>query len=496
MEKASLVGSLLLPPSPEGNELIELPDSVQWLEVRADLVNDLDPAWLRDRFGGKLLYSLRSSSEDGRFDGSREERIARLSRAATSYDLIDLEFERDLTNDLLNLIPAEKRLISWSGESESPVALQNRFEQLASTRAALYKLVVNAKTSADSLSPLTLLRSLNRTDVIAFSSSETGFWSRLLAARLGAPIVFGTVTRDPQSREPSVAQLIGDYGLPDLAHLRTLFGIIGSPVAHSLSPRLHNAAYRTLGLPNLFLLFPEESFADFLHGVVENEALESLGVPIKGLTVASPHKEAALELAAYCSPMVQQAGATNIFTRNGKGWKADTTDPEGAVAALRDRGIRIDRQKAAVIGCGGAGRSVAAALSREGADVTLVNRGSDRGIHARSLLGLPFVPLSKFCADDYSTLVNATPVGRNGEELPFTLKRIKAPATVVDLAYGRETTPLTYAARSQGLTAVDGYEVLLIQVRRQFRMMTGMDLPLDVAEEVLGFRPAELVAAH
>jgi 3-dehydroquinate dehydratase/shikimate dehydrogenase len=229
--------------------------------------------------------------------------------------------------------------------------------------------------------------------------------------------------------------------------------------------------------------------------MVESEKLESLEAAVMGLTVASPHKEAALDCAASISPMVRRAGATNIFIRNGKGWNADTTDPQGAVVALRNRGVAINRQKVAVIGCGGAGRAVAAALDKQGAYVTLVNRSLDRGLRAQKLLGLPFTPLAKFSADDYSTLVNATPVGRNGDALPFDLDRMAADAIVIDLAYGKESTPLMAGALSLGLRAVDGLEVLLIQVLQQFRLMTGLQMPLDMARARLGFRSGTLAAA-
>ena len=169
--------------------------------------------------------------------------------------------------------------------------------------------------------------------------------------------------RQPSLSEPTISQLIQDYGLPELPAQGDLYGIVGSPVAHSLSPRLHNAAYRALGLPGLFVPFQETSFDDFWRHMVATEPLQSFGASIKGLTVASPHKETALHSGASTSAMVQRANATNIVTRHGNGWVADTTDPEGTLLALHEHGIAIACQKAAVVGCGGAGRAVAAALT-------------------------------------------------------------------------------------------------------------------------------------
>ncbi len=486
----------MTPPSQWAGDLRTLPDAVEWLEVRADLIGHLDPEWLRSHFKGSLLFTLRSAAEGGRFDGSPDERRNLLLRAAQYYDLVDLEVERDLVPELLAGIPAHKRLISWTGDAD-PQGLRARLQQVTAFDARLYKLAPGATKNRDGFSPLAALRSSNRKDIVAFATGEAGFWTRLLAPRIGAPFVFGAVGGAQRSlSEPSICQLIQDYGLPRLPPIADLYGIVGNPVVHSLSPRLHNAAYRALGLPGLFVPFQEESFDDFWQDMVRGETLELFGASIKGLTVASPHKETALNAGASSSAMVLRANATNIFTKNGNGWKADTTDPEGTVVALQEHGVPISRQKIAVIGCGGAGRAVAAALDEMGADVTLVNRSLDRGIRARKLLGLPFVPLSDFSTADYSMVVNATPVGRNGETLPFDLRRMRTGGSVVDLTYGDELSPLIRQALSLGLTAIEGLEVLLIQVLRQFRLMTAVDMPRDLSRERLGSRARELSAAR
>lgn len=484
------------PPSSYGDELTALADSVEWLEVRADLTGDLESEWVRSYFKGKLLYTLRTRGEGGRFEGSSEDRRRRLLQAAQGYDLIDLEGERDLDSNLIRGIPPEKRLISWHGDSIAVHELSDRARKITATPARLYKLSTTSRSASDGLATLKVLRSLNRTDVVAFAAGQAGLWSRLLAPHFGAPFVFGVVgSREEGLGEPTIRELVEDYGLPRLPHLGALYGIVGSTVSHSLSPRLHNAAYRALGFPALFVPFQEDSFRDFWRDMIQSEQLEQLRASIKGLTVASPHKETALDSAASMTSMVQRAGATNIFTRNGKGWKADTTDPQGAVTAMLERGVEIRRERVAVIGCGGAGRAVAAALDLQGADVALVNRSMDRGRRAEDLLGLPFIPLADFSADNYSTLVNATPVGRNGDSLPFDVNRMQAGGTVIDLTYGRDVTPLIDRALSVGLRTVDGLEVLLIQVLRQFRLMTGLEMPMELARERLGLRSLELVAS-
>ena len=122
MIKAALVATLMTPPSPSGEELAALPDSVDWLEVRADVVGDINPEWLRRHFKGRLLYSLRSRAAGGDSLDSLPERHQRLETAALHYDRVELEADRDFTPGLLRKIPAEQRLASWHGPARDYVS--------------------------------------------------------------------------------------------------------------------------------------------------------------------------------------------------------------------------------------------------------------------------------------------------------------------------------------------------------------------------------------
>jgi 3-dehydroquinate dehydratase/shikimate dehydrogenase len=140
-----------------------------------------------------------------------------------------------------------------------------------------------------------------------------------------------------------------------------------------------------------------------------------------------------------------------------------------------------------VIGCGGAGRAIAAALQQTGSEVTLVNRGLQRGEYAMHLLGLPFVPLSEFRAKGFDVIINATPVGKDNDGFPFIIDSLEEQTLIIDLAYGSRPTPLVSAVLARGGTAIDGYDVLLVQVRKQFHLMTGLKMPDGISREtVLG----------
>jgi 3-dehydroquinate dehydratase/shikimate dehydrogenase len=487
MTQASLIATLTTLPT--GAELTALPDSVEWLEVRSDLVGDLNPEWLRNHFGGRLWYALRSEGEGGNYSDSISERHRRLKTAASLYDRVELEGNTDLSQELLAGIPIEKRCVSWYGPASDLAQLKTRFEQLSSIPAGVYKVVTNAGKMSDEFISLSLLKALGRSDTIAYSTGPLGFWTRLVALQLGAPAIFGLVPQGTAvPTEPTVNKLIDDYGLPGLPPVSEIFAIIGNPIFHSLSPRLHNAAYRAMNYPALFLPLRVESFDEFWQDVVCSRLLDSLGFPLNGMTVASPHKEAALLTAKTISPMARRAESANILVRNNGWWSADTTDPEVIYMASRERSVQVRNKRAAVIGCGGAGRAIAAALIQSGAGVTLINRGSERGLHASELLGLPYLPLPNFSAAGYDIVVNATPVGRDNDEAPFNLGTLDNEAMVIDLVYGAKPTPLVDTTLARDLIAIDGCDVLLTQVFHQFRLMTGKEMPATPAAENLGRR--------
>src|SRR6185436_17902654 len=309
-----LIATLGATPTASGAELDALPAEVTWLEVRADLVGDLDPGWLRNRFRGRLLYCLRSREAGGAFSDSLEERHRRLKWAASHYDAVDLEGASDFSAALLAQIPVQKRVVSWCGLAGTVSYLKTQFDQLATISATTYRMIIAAATIHGELTALQLLQSLNRTDTIVYADGPSGYWSRLLALQLGAPAISGMVDETHGNPgEPSIKKLIADYGLPHVSPANKLFAIIGNPIFHTLSPRLHNWAYRTLDYPALFVPLRVESFEEFWREAIQTNILDSLGLPLHGLTVASPHKEAALLKAGIVSHMARCAGSTNIL---------------------------------------------------------------------------------------------------------------------------------------------------------------------------------------
>jgi 3-dehydroquinate dehydratase/shikimate dehydrogenase len=492
--RATLVATVTTLPEGSFAPLVESLAGVEWLEIRADLVGDVDLSRLDRLFPGKLLYTLRSRAEGGGSESTPERRRRRLIDAASRYDLVDLEAARDLTPDILKAIPPEKRILSWHGPATSVDGLKAIFQKMAAVPARLYKMVPTATQPGEEIPALQLLHDLGRQDVAIFAAGASGAWTRLVAPRLGAPVVYGAAGEIPGAPgQLSIQRLREDYGLPELPPVQALFGLVGNPVTHSLSPRLHNTAYRALGIPALYLPFHTDFFGEFWLEVVESGALEAIGLPIRGLSVTAPFKEPALAVAGAESPLAGLIGAANTLVWNQGVWEAEATDPDGVVLPLRDRGLTMEGLESAVVGAGGAGRSAAAGLANAGASVTVFNRTPERGRSAADRLKLPYLPLADLDPSRFDLLVNATSLGRGGEDepLPFDIERLKPGAVVIDLVYlmDRPTRLLTEVARRGGV-AIDGREVLIDQARGQFRMMTGRELPLDLARRVAGLEEA------
>lgn len=446
--------------------------------VRADQLLEPDLPRLRARFGGALLYSLRSRAAGGAAALSAAERRRRLCNAAADYDLVELEGEGDLQPEILAAVPAAQRVITWYGAAASTTALAERFQALAATPARWYCLVPSVHTVGQTLAALRLLPHLGRHDVIVYGAGEAGTWSRPLGGCCGAPVVFGALEAEStEPGEPTVSQLVSDYGLgagfqPTTPPVR-LFGIVGARVAGSLAPRLLNQAFRQAGLAALYLPWSMPRLEDFWKELVQGEALAPLGLGLGGLTVVAPHKEAALAMATSHSALSHSAGAANLLTPvGGDGWHADSTDAQGVLEPLADLGVNLRGQAAVVIGCGGAGRAVVCGLRAAGARVVLANRSPARGRQAAATLGVPFVPLTALRGEDFAVVVNATPISAE----PRLESHQLAPSTVlVDMPYTTTPTPTVAAARAAGCRVIDGRAVLVAEMRHQLRLMTGIE---------------------
>ena len=262
-----------------------------------------------------------------------------------------------------------------------------------------------------------------------------------------------------------------------------LFGVLGDPVDHSLSPAMQNAAFAAAGLPHVYLRFRVPAVR--LAGAVR----EAKALRMGGLNLTVPLKEAVLPLLDGLTAEAERIGAVNtvVFGPDGR-TRGDNTDGEGFLRALR-RCVTVRGARTVVIGAGGSARAVGVALVRAGAaTVTIANRTAIRAERlAERLIRLgggttvETVPLAALARggglDDVSLVVNATPTGLGPTSIAIRHAATPRECLFVDLVYARRPTPFLAAAARAGRRTLDGAHMLLHQGALAFEAWTGRRAP-------------------
>jgi shikimate dehydrogenase len=259
-----------------------------------------------------------------------------------------------------------------------------------------------------------------------------------------------------------------------------VYGLIGNPVGHSLSPPMHEAAYRETGLDARYVTF--EPPADGAAAAVD--AAETLSVA--GLNVTIPFKQDVLA-AVDPDPLAERIGAVNTVDLSGERPTGHNTDAEGAVRALREHDVALEGT-AVVVGAGGAGRAVAFGLADEGMRVSIANRTESKATDLAEAVpdatghGLDELPDLLADAD---VLVNCTSVGMETDETPVPAETLHGDLAVLDAVYDPVETRLLRDATAAGATTVDGAWMLLYQGVAAFERWTGRDAPVEAMNAAL-----------
>lgn len=261
-------------------------------------------------------------------------------------------------------------------------------------------------------------------------------------------------------------------------------GIIGWPVAHSLSPAMHNAAFAALGLNWRYVAFPVDP-ARVAEAV---DGLAAAGVA--GLNVTIPHKRAVIDRCSDVSEAVRAIGAANTLVPDGAGgFRADNTDAEGFARALDEEApVDLAGEEVLILGAGGAARALAFILRRRGARIVVANRTPGRAEEAGADAEAPFAGPGRDAAVRRAALVvNATSLGLHGDDIPpdLPLEAIAEGQVVADIVYRPGGTPWLAAAAGRGARTVDGLGMLLHQGAAAFAQWTGMEPPVDVMRRAL-----------
>ncbi len=260
-----------------------------------------------------------------------------------------------------------------------------------------------------------------------------------------------------------------------------VFGLLGNPVGHSLSPPMHEAAYEALGMDARYVTF--EPAPDAVARALDGAA--ALG--IAGLNVTIPFKRTVLDHVDP-APLAARIGAVNTIDLGTEPPTGHNTDAAGVRRSFERAGVELDGRTAVVVGAGGAGRAATVALADAGAAVHVANRTVERAegladeVPDATAGGLDSLADRVPAAD---LLVNATSVGMEGDESPVPADLLHADLAVLDAVYTPVETRLLRDAAAAGATTVDGATMLLLQGVAAFERWTGRDAPVEAMETAL-----------
>ena len=438
------------------------------------------------------IATCRRKENGGNFDGALITELDILAKAAQAgCQIVDLEVEsaeEAKPAQLARLRAAGAALLISFHDFTRTRSLEQAADRIEAFKPDFIKVVSTARTLADNLAVLRLIEDRSiAAHVVGIAMGEEGLVSRVLGPRAGAAFTFAAFSNGSETAPGQVsARTLHDlYRVEHLDQATRIFGVAGNPIAHSLSPLLHNTAFRRENVNAVLLPLKVRALADLLAVVRE--------LPLAGVAVTMPLKQEVLPHLANMDPLTARIGACNTL-RTGADGKlyGFNTDVAGVLRPL-ERRLRLKGARVAVLGAGGAARAAVFGLAEQGAEVFVVNRTHEKAVALARQAKAKSLKHEVFARQKFDVLINSTPCGMKGNKqaLPIAENELNA-GLVFDMVYNPLETPLLELARSKGIPVISGLEMFVQQGARQFEIWTGKPAPeaemLRVAEHELRTR--------
>jgi len=424
-----------------------------------------------------VIATCRRAASGGKFKGAIPAQLELLGKAAAAgCQLVDVELQTALKckPEQLQKLRTQAALVLSFHDFRGTKKLEETLATMRKLPADFYKVVSTATTLYDNVTMMKFLeKESDRHSLVGLCMGEQGIVSRVLGVRAGSAFTFAAV--NPQERtapgQVTAQELRSVYRIEQVDAATRVYGVAGDPVAHSLSPVIMNTAMRRENVNAVYIALHAKTLKDLLACVRE--------VPIHGLSITMPYKQAILEYLDNTDSHTTKIGACNTVVRaqDGKLYGFNT-DAAGVVRPLEQR-IGIENARILVLGAGGAARAAVFGLKERGAEVFILNRTTEtaqklaRQAKARTVKRVDMKKLS------FDVIINATPVGmKSAKESPLHEAEINA-KIVFEMIYDPTETQLMRYARARGAQVIPGIEMFVQQAARQFEIWTGKPAPWD-----------------
>ena len=440
------------------------------------------------------LATCRRALSGGKFRGSVAAEFEILSKAvAAGCQLVDVELETAtrLKSNQLEKLREKAALVLSFHDFRGTAQLEETLEKMSAYAADFYKITGTATTLYDNIAMMKFLEQhRDQHSLVGLCMGEQGIISRVLGLRAGSHFTFAALSQEEKTAPGQVTaqELRAIYRIEQLDAATRVYAVAGDPISHSLSPAIMNAALRRENVNGVFLALHTKSLKDLLACVRE--------IPIHGLAVTMPYKQAILPYLDNTDPHTSQIGACNTVVRSQDGkLYGFNTDTSGVVRPLEER-LGLEGARILVLGAGGAARAAVFGLRDRGAQVFILNRSLPAAHKLARQAKARTIKRPDLRRLDFDVIINATPVGMgNHRESPLNPEEIKA-RYVFDMVYDPAETCLLQLARQRGAEVIPGSEMFVHQAARQFEIWTGKPAPREDMLRIVKLALLERAATH
>lgn len=445
---------------------------LDWLSDDGEIARFLAKLAVR-RPQATLIATCRRREAGGLYRGSIAKQLFHLAEAVRAgciwYDL-EIETVRQCPPELVDVLLGDGRqLRSAHFFRAMPRNLDRVAHELRQGSPDAIKIASQCDSLGDAWK---LLRFASRQkNVVAIPMSEVALPARILALRAPNGFAYAPIENATAPGQASLADMKSLYRADRINSQTRVYGVIGDPIAHSLSPAMQNAAFAARRMNAIYLPFLVHDLKDFL------DSLKELG--IRGFSVTIPHKERILKHLDGCDPLAAQIGAVNTVVVRGSGkLYGYNTDYVGVLRTL-ERRMPLRGSRVLIVGAGGAARAVAFALAQAGSVVCVYARRQARSKSLAKAVGGEAIARPGLRREFFDAIVNATPVGMHPlvEDSPLEARELNC-RLVFDTIYRPRVTRLLHLAARRGIETVSGVEMFVAQGTAQWEIWTGERAPV------------------
>ena len=475
--------------SPEDtvSEMISASKHADIVELRIDYIPELQNAeeCIEESLKRKtkpVIITNRPEREGGKFNGSEQDRLCLLQKAIDlGADYVDVEY--DSIEQIIRR-NSSKIIISHHNFKETPHNLSKIYDDICQQKPDIVKIVTYANDIIDNIRIFELLKSA-QIPTISFCMGESGYISRILTKKFGGFLTFASLEKGKESApgQLTVNELSKIYHFENINKQTKLYGIIGNPVSHSMSPAIHNAAFIEKGLNNVYVPLKIANIGAFMN--------ECRKIDFHGFSVTIPHKESILPFLDDLDHTARKIGAINTIVNQNGELTGYNTDCMAAVMGLeysmKKANETLNNKKVSIIGAGGAARAIAFGLKEKGCDITIFNRTIERAEKLSHDVKCKFESFEEIHQIDSDILINTTSIGMfpNVDQTPVPKNILKEGMIVFDAVYNPIETRLLQDAKENGCHTVNGLSMFINQAAEQFRLWTDIDAPIELMTKVV-----------